>query len=116
MTLRRRREADEREHREFIASLRCVACGDNTSVEPAHLRTANLFWGKCESGLGRKPTNWLLPLCSECHREQHDVGEMPFWDALGIDPFILSMALKNCSGDCNMAEKVFDAHGIPPAH
>lgn len=98
-------------HLRFIRDLSCVSCMDNTSTEAAHLRSGSLKHGKRETGMGEKPSDcWTLPLCSACHREQHDVGERDFFEELRIDPFVLAPALHRVSGDHELAEKVIEAH------
>ena len=95
MTLRQRqpRERNER-HLQFIRSLPCCICGDDTSTEAAHLRTNNLELGKDDFGWGRPSDKWCLPLCGEHHREQHSMNEMMFWKKYQIDPFMLALNLR----------------------
>ena len=99
MTLRQRepRQKDAR-HLDFIRSQPCCICGDNTSTEAAHLRTPNLVLGKDDGGWGRPSDQWATPLCSRCHREQHEFGnELAWWKSKGIDPFMLAITLKERS-------------------
>lgn len=95
MTLRQRqpRERDNK-HLDYIRSLPCCICGDNTSTEAAHIRTANIGLGKDDGGWGRPSDKWTLPLCGRHHREQHDFGnELKWWASKGKDPFMLAMRL-----------------------
>lgn len=42
-------------------------------IEAAHVRSGT------DGGLGVKPSDyWTLPLCSDAHRRQHDIGEKQF--------------------------------------
>ena len=96
MTLRQRqpRERDEK-HLDYIRSLPCCICKDNTSTEAAHIRTASLDHGKRGAGMQEKSSDkWALPLCGKHHREQHSMNEMKFWAKYGIDPFMLAMTLR----------------------
>jgi hypothetical protein len=93
MTLRQRepRERDER-HLDYIRSLACCICGNDTATEAAHIRTASLANGKLHTGMSEKPSDkWSVPLCNKHHREQHSMSEMAFWKKYGIDPFMLAL-------------------------
>jgi hypothetical protein len=97
MKLRQRqpRRKDAR-HLDFIRSLPCCVCKDNTSTEAAHIRTKSLADGKRETGGGERPSDqWAVPLCSWHHARQHAMGdEMDFWREVGINPFLLAITLK----------------------
>jgi hypothetical protein len=94
-------------HLDFIRSLPCVMCGDDTSTEAAHLRTGSLRYGKKHTGMGEKPHDrWTLPLCGSCHRQQHQGNELEFWLNQGINPFVLAMSLHNATGDHEAAMEV----------
>jgi hypothetical protein len=96
MTLRQRepRVRDER-HLDYIRSLPCCICGDNTSTEAAHIRTSNLELDKDDFGWGRPSDKWATPLCGAHHREQHAMGdEMAFWKKYGLDPFLIAITLR----------------------
>jgi hypothetical protein len=76
----------------FIAQQPCCICGDNTTVEAAHLRVGSINGGKRETGMAEKSSDkWALPLCGRHHREQHSMNERVFWASYGIDPFALSL-------------------------
>lgn len=93
MTARAPRQHDEK-HLSFIRSLPCLVCFDNTSTEAAHVRMSDLRAAKVNPGVGAKPDDcWTVPLCSQCHREQHEMGEAKYWDAQMIDPIFIAMAL-----------------------
>ena len=96
MNLRQRqpRQRDER-HLDYIRSLPCAICKDDTSTEAAHIRTASLAHGKNATGMQEKSSDkWALPLCNRHHREQHTMNEMAFWKKYGIDPFMLALSLR----------------------
>lgn len=95
MTLRQRmpREKDAK-HLDYIRSLPCCICDDNTSTEAAHIRTANLGIGKDDFGWGRPSDKWVTPLCGAHHREQHEMNEMAFWNKYGKDPFMIAITLR----------------------
>ena len=74
-------------HRRFIHSKYCIVCG-KYGVDQAHIRSINLDWNKQITGMGKKPSDlWTLPLCRNCHTEQHKMNELKFWEMHGIDPF-----------------------------
>lgn len=92
---RQPRERDEK-HLDFIRSLPCCICGDNTSTEAAHIRTGSIGHGKRSTGMQEKPSDkWSLPLCNHHHREQHTMNEMAFWKRYGIDPFLKAISLRS---------------------
>jgi hypothetical protein len=96
MSLRQRqpREKDAK-HLDYVRSLPCAICKDNTSTEAAHIRTAALVHGKPHTGMAEKPSDkWAVPLCNRHHREQHEMNEMDFWRSYGIDPFLLAITLR----------------------
>lgn len=108
MRLKQPRVKDEA-HLEFIRSLPCVSCGDNTATEAAHLRAANRDYGKEPAGMQAKPHDrWTLPLCGRCHREQHEGDEAAFWAFRGYNPWVLAMTLHAVSGDHAMACEVIE--------
>lgn len=97
--LRHPRVHDEK-HLDFVRSLPCLSCWDDTATEAAHLRTGAMQYAKRETGLGEKPSDrWTLPLCSKCHRLQHEGNELGFWTTRGINPFVLCLVLHSISGD-----------------
>lgn len=107
--LNKRPRVKDEDHLDFIRSLRCASCGNNTSVEAAHLRAGNLKYGKRPTGMAEKPSDqWVTPLCSLCHREQHDGDEGLFWAVRGINPWVLSLSLFSVSGDVEMATEILD--------
>lgn len=79
----------------WIRTQPCCICGDNTTVEAAHLRASKPGIGKDDFGWGRPDDKWCLPLCGNHHREQHRMNEMGFWEKYGIDPFLLAMTMRS---------------------
>jgi hypothetical protein len=61
--------------------------------------------------MGAKPHDkWALPLCRDCHREQHRIGERAFWSIVGINPLLLAERLYAARGDlARMRDIVFAA-------
>ena len=96
-------------HLDFIRSLPCCCCGDNTSTEAAHIRTGDLAYGKRNTGGSEKPSDrWTLPLCGNHHRDQHKGSEGLFWANKGINPYVLAMSLHGVSGDYEMATLILE--------
>lgn len=83
-------------HLERIRTYECIICGDNTSVEGAHIRFGDPRVKKRPTGMGEKPDDvWAVPLCSGHHAMQHRWGdEKGFWAAIGIDPIFYAMAIR----------------------
>jgi len=78
----------------WLRTLPCVVCGA-INTEAAHIRTASLEHGKRGLGMQEKASDcWTVPLCNECHREQHSMNEMAFWALYGINPFLLALSLR----------------------
>ena len=88
------RVRDEK-HLDYIRSLPCCICGEDTTVEAAHIRTGSIVDGKPHTGMAEKPDDkWALPVCNRHHTEQHTMNEMLFWAKYGINPFVLAMTLR----------------------
>ena len=93
-----------RQHRGFIASLRCLACGAPPPSECARLRpVAPAEPSECD----------LLPLCGPdtvwedcCHSRMHFEGASRFWSALDIDAADLARRLWIVSGDRQAGERL----------
>lgn len=61
-------------HRAFVRSFHCAMCGVDAPIECAHVRIAG------NGGMGFKPADWdTVPLCRDCHADQHTRGERTFW-------------------------------------
>lgn len=100
-----------RNHREqhlaFIRQLSCLVCGDDVSVEAAHVRYSDLKAGKRSTGMAEKSDDsWAVPLCGKCHRKQHKVSERGFWEFYNIDPVKVSLALWKFTGDHAMGQSI----------
>jgi hypothetical protein len=99
MMMRRPRQKDQK-HLEFVRQLPCVICGDDCTVEAAHVRYHDEAHGKRQCGMGEKPDDkWALPLCGQCHREQHAISERVWWLQQSRDPIKLAMAIYLNTGD-----------------
>lgn len=78
----------------WIRTLPCLACGDDTSTEAAHVRMTDRSVAKDNPGMGQKPDDcFVVPLCGQCHSDQHICGEEMFWTELGIDAVKVALAL-----------------------
>jgi hypothetical protein len=89
--IRQPRERDEK-YLAYIRQQPCCLCGDNTTVEAAHLRVGSIGDDKRDTGMGEKSSDrWALPLCAQHHRQQHRMNEREFWASYGINPFALAM-------------------------
>ncbi len=106
--MRRRNE----KHLVFIRTLPCVLCGDNTSVEAAHIRRADARIAKPITGNSIKPDDrFTLPLCGRHHRDEQQLGEGGFWQD-DQDPVLWALAIYSVSGDAEAAEEIIRAvHG-----
>jgi len=97
---------------DYLARVRtwlCISCLDNTSVEACHIRLSDASVCKVNPGVGQKPDDkFVLPMCSECHREQHSMQEKAFWDRRGIDPVKIALALY-AARDSEEAERIIRA-------
>ena len=99
MTALRQRQPREKDpgHLKRIRALPCICCGAG-NVDAAHVRMTGP--DKWNAGVGQKPHDcYVLPLCRECHQEQHHLGEKRFWGDLGIDPIVVSRQLYRLSHD-----------------
>ena len=67
-------------HRAWVRGFACSACGSETAIECAHVRTGT------DGGTGIKPSDrWCISLCKDCHSRQHVMGETSFERAYRID-------------------------------
>lgn len=61
-------------HLNHVRSHACVYCGTTAPIEAAHVRIGS------GAGIGQKPDDWrCVPLCRDCHAQQHRFGEPNFW-------------------------------------
>jgi hypothetical protein len=87
-------------HLKFVRTLPCLVCADNTSTEAAHVRFADPWAAKRQTGMGEKPDDsWTVPLCGQHRKIQHTMNEREFWKSGGVDPVFVAMALYRISGD-----------------
>jgi hypothetical protein len=81
-------------YRFWIASLPCLLCGNNLTVEAAHVRMAEPRLRKRQTGKGEKPDDrWVLPLCHAHHQRQHAGGERVFWEIRDVNPIAACLVL-----------------------
>lgn len=76
------------ERREFLQQVGvCIASGQSGPIEVAHIRYSDHVFGKDDAGMGLKSGHqWTVPLSTEMHRRQHEIGEKVFWIRHGWDP------------------------------
>jgi hypothetical protein len=90
----------------YLARVRqcmCVCCGLDPACVAAHVRMQSGTHGK-RSGMGKKPADkWALPVCQACHTDdpdsQHRIGEIAFWNRVGLNPVLLCERLYAQRGD-----------------
>lgn len=103
----RRKDAS---HLDFIRSLQCILCGDNTSVEAAHIRQPARWAGKRQTGKGERPDDrWAVPLCSGHHQIQHTGSETHFWNLYG-NAIVTAALLYSASGDHEAGIQICEGH------
>jgi hypothetical protein len=92
-----------------IRMLPCLGCNDEPS-EAAHVRMQSGAHNK-HGGMSKKPHDkWAVPLCRDCHREQHRIGERAFWSMVGVNPLLLAERLYAARGDLvKMRDVIFAA-------
>lgn len=79
-------------HCNFVRSHACSVCGNESSIEVAHIRLGT------GAGMGQKPDDWhTVSLCKGCHFTQHSVGEKSFWASANIDPLKMAEAFAKAS-------------------
>jgi len=94
-------------HLAWIRTLPCLVSGTRMRVEAAHIRYADPYYGKQESGLGRKSDDcWVVPLEAALHADQHKHGEREWWQSKGINPVHVALLLYMNSGDDEQAEQI----------
>lgn len=94
-------------HLKFIRTLPCLVTGTRP-VEAAHIRYADMRYGKRDTGMAEKPDDhWVVPLSPEVHREQHAFGDdLAWWKSKNIDPLFVALALWRSTGDEESAEQI----------
>lgn len=79
-------------HLALVRQLPCLSCDADPTREAAHLRLG------VPKGMGLKSDDrWTVPLCHDCHMEQHSVGEVTFWLRLKLDPIRIAAELHRVS-------------------
>ena len=72
-------------HLKLVRGFRCAIEGKNghecsNHIEAAHVRT------ETDGGTGLKPSDiYAIPLCSDAHKEQHQIGEPAFEKKYGLN-------------------------------
>jgi hypothetical protein len=109
--MKRPRQKDDR-HLSFIRLLPCTICGDNTTVEAAHIRYPDPRAAKRQTGKGERPDDkWTIPMCGNHHRLQHEFGdEEMFWRGVGCDPIFIALALYSVSGNHELGCQIIEAN------
>jgi hypothetical protein len=94
-------------HLAFVRQLPCVVCQNDISTEAAHIRMKDGEIRKPITGIAIKPDDcYVVPLCSSCHRRQHDMSEAEFWADAMIDPVKIALAIYAHSGDFERCEQI----------
>lgn len=80
-------------HCNFVRGHECSVPGCHARpIEVAHVRNGS------GAGMGQKPDDWCtVSLCSEHHREQHQIGEVSFAFSHGIDLYEVAREFANAS-------------------
>lgn len=108
--MQRQPRVKDEAHLAFVRTLPCIVCGDNTSTEAAHIRGGDPRILKRQAGMGEKSDDvFTLPLCNEHHAMQHRMNEAKFWLWVGVDPFLVALALFYHRGDQQKCEQILQA-------
>jgi hypothetical protein len=104
----RRPPVKDRDHLALVRQLPCIICGDDTTVEAAHIRYSDSRAGKLNTGMQQKSDDkFALPLCGKHHRQQHDHGdERSWWAEQGIDPIFYALAIYASDGEHEKASEI----------
>ena len=100
-------------HLDAIRQLPCLACGIENRSVAAHIRYTTQE--RPNPGMQNKPDDTAtVPLCTECHTEQHRGDERAFWKGAGIDdPLKIAAALARLSPENEpMRAVVFAARAL----
>lgn len=81
----------------LVRQLPCLCCGVEPCGLAAHVRMQSGTFNK-HGGTGLKPDDkWVVPLCDACHTRdadsQHRVGEVAFWQRVGLNPLLVARRL-----------------------
>lgn len=72
------REEMNNKYYKFLRTLSCAKCGATHHHEP--IQVCHIRIGSC-AGIGRKPDDdRVIPMCHNCHRHSHQIGELSFYD------------------------------------
>jgi len=73
-------------HLKWIRGFYCCVCSmTDAQSQPSPTEAAHVRLGT-DGGMGMKPgDNWTIPLCSDHHREQHQIGEASFQERYQIE-------------------------------
>lgn len=87
-------------HRSFVRKHACSVPGCMQGpIEFAHVRSA------ANAGTGLKPADWMgVSLCSDHHRQQHNIGVESFQKMHSLDLFKLAAEFALLSPDVKMKE------------
>lgn len=97
-------------HLDFIRGLPCLICGNDIETQAAHIRYGDRSAGKRQTGMGEKPDDsFTIPLCGNCHRNQHRMNEMAFWVTHKIDPIRVALALWKATGNHELGCQIVEA-------
>lgn len=78
---------------DFVRQRPCLITG-HPGVQAAHIRYADMRYGKRGTGMGEKPDDcWVVPLSPDAHAEQHSMNERRWWESKGIDPCLVASLL-----------------------
>lgn len=106
----KRRMRSERVHDDkhlaLVRKCMCISCGHDPCGEAAHVRMSSAAHNKPNTGTRKPDDKWTLPLCHDCHMEQHSQGELTFWHHLGISPVHWCAELIKVTGDLEAMRSV----------
>lgn len=86
-----------------IRQLPCLKCGLDPCAVAAHVRMNSAAFNKTQAMAKKPPARFTVPLCSACHTNdpdsQHRLGEVAFWNGLGLNPLLVAEKLYSRRGD-----------------
>lgn len=94
----------------------CCVCGRPAPSDPAHIKFKSDAYGKRESGTMKPDDKWAVPLCRDCHTEQHSCNEREWWRSKRILPLMLAQKLySEYGGDGGSVRRKQRARKAPKA-
>ena len=81
-------------HQKFVASFPCVVCGNDSQVQCCHIRSIPKVGNV---GKGIRDDKFCIPMCFTCHTQQHQIGELEFFEKYNINPILISMKIASIS-------------------